>query len=164
MKKSVFVVVLAMVLLGLLFTTGCKKIELDGLEWYLVEGSGSYSSLDNTSSLKINAWVSIGQPNIASGDPLKASLVLWQIILNNGQVLSQELNNENFRSVLGNVYASVSSWQEDWLWIQLEVPSQDGDLFNGIDPDEMQMQILVEDSEGNTYSLVTAAAFEFTRN
>lgn len=164
MKKIVFVVVLTLALVGVLSTTGCKKVELDGLEFFLVEGSGSYSSLDNTSTLKINTRISINQSDITENEPLKASLLLWQIVLiTPDNTLSLELTNDNYRSVLGNVFASISNWQEDWLWIELEVPSVDGDLFKGVDPEQMQLSLLVEDNEGNTYTLGVAAQFEFTR-
>ena len=164
MKKTIYVVVILLIFVLLLgFTSGCKKIEIDEFTWELVEGSGSYSSQTNTSSLRLNGILTIVQPRIAY-EPLKANILDWRYFLMEGEAPVVTIDPFRFASVFGDILPSLSGWQEDALWVQIQVDSIDGDIFNGSTPDVMEISLAIEDEKGNLYNMIARAPFEFTRN
>ena len=164
MKKTIYVVVILLIFVLLLgFTSGCKKVEIDEFTWELVEGSGSYSSQTNTSSLRLNGKLTIVQPRIAY-EPLKANILDWRYYLMEGEVPVVAIHPFNLGSIFGDILPSLSGWQEDELWVQIQVDSIDGDIFNGSTPDVMEISLAIEDEKGNFYNMVARAPFEFTRN
>ncbi|NIM15767.1 MAG: hypothetical protein GTO45_27510 [Candidatus Aminicenantes bacterium] len=164
MKKTIYVVVFLLIFVLLLgFTSGCKKVEIDEFTWELVEGSGSYSSQTNTSSLKLSGILSIVQPRIAY-EPLKANILDWRYYLLEGEAPVVAIHPFNYASIFGDIFPSISGWQEDFLWVQIQVETIDGDIFNGATPDVMEISLAIEDEKGNLYNMVARAPFEFTRD
>jgi hypothetical protein len=164
MKKAIYVVAILPIFVLLVgFTSGCKKIEIDEFTWELVEGSGSYLSQSNTSSLKLTGILTIVQPRIAY-EPLKANILDWRYYLLEGEAPVVAIHPFNFASLFGDTIPSISGWQENSLWIQIQVEAIDGDIFNGSTPDVMEISLAIEDEKGNLYNMTARAPFEFTRN
>lgn len=164
MKKIIYVVVILLIFVLLLgFTSGCKKVEIDEFTWEVVEGSGSYSSQTNTSSLRLNGILTIVQPRIAL-EPLKANILDWRYYLMEGEIPVVAIHPFNFVSIFGDFLPGISGWQEDLLWVQIQVDAIDGDIFNGSTPDVLEISLAIEDEKGNLYNMIARAPFEFTRD
>ncbi len=164
MKKTIDVIVLFLIFILVLgFTGGCKKAEIEEFTWELVEGSGSYASQTNTSSLKLVGVLSIVQPRIAY-EPLKANIFDWRYFLLVGEAPVMAIHPLNFTTLFGDTFPGISGWQEDYLWLQIQVNNIAGDIFDGATPDVMEISLAIEDEKGNLYNMTARATFEFTRN
>jgi hypothetical protein len=162
MKKTLYVVIFVLILM-LVFTTGCKKLKFENWSWYLVEGNGSYSSQNNTSSIKLSSFLTIEQPRIVY-EYMKANIRDWQYVLYEGDAIVGVITPTNYVALLGDNFPGISGWQDDYLWVQIQVNGLDGDLFNGSNPDTMSIVLIIEDEKNNFYQVSAMAPFAFTRD
>ncbi|MGE5343833.1 MAG: hypothetical protein ACM3SY_20375 [Candidatus Omnitrophota bacterium] len=153
-------------IIGLLLSiTGCKKIKLEDVSWILLDGSGTYSSTDNTSSIKLHARIQINQSNIAR-DLVTASIEDWRFTISNGNQTAVILQKSNYHQILGkNVYLDISGTATDFLWLNIEsiIPIS-GDIFNGVSPITVTSEMLLVDDNGNTITVENTGTFQMTKN
>ena len=162
MKKSILILILVSVLL--VFTTSCDKAGIQ-VAVELLEGSGSYSQQDDTSTIRLVGWVNFDQSNIVK-DELLAAVAGWQFTIREGSQITLIINNENYFTVLGNIFINFSSGLHlGSLYVIIELPAPlAGDIYNGGNPDAVDMKMFVVDENGNGYEVDGSADFQFTRN
>jgi hypothetical protein len=113
--------------------------------------------------LKLAGVLSIVQPRIAY-EPLKANIFDWRYYLLVGEAPVVAIHPLNFTSIFGDIFPGISGWQEDFLWVQIQVDNIAGDIFDGAAPDVMEISLAIEDEKGDLYNMTARAPFEFTRN
>jgi len=162
MKKSILILIFVSILL--VFNTSCSKAEIQ-LAVELLEGSGSYSQQDDTSTIRLVASVNLEQSNIVREDML-AAITAWQFTIKEAGQITLIINNENYPLILGDIFINFSSGLHlGSLYVIIELPSSlAGDIFNGGNPDNMEMLMFAVDENGSGYEVTGAADFEFTRN
>jgi len=162
-KRVLWVGFIGMLAIIALMTASCKKTELE-LSWESLWGSGSYSSQNNTSTIQMGGWLKFYQ-NSLNTELVMARLVDWKfLVLEGGRVLF-EVEKGNYNQVIENAFINESSLDDGNLWIYLEaVPAILGDIYNGANPDGLQLQVVVQDEQGVTYDLIGDGTFTFTRN
>ncbi len=161
MKKTLGCVIIIFSLLVL--TTSCKKLEME-FSWEKVAGSGSYSSQSNTSTIIVQGWLRIKQPAIAR-ESLKASLADWEIIVNAGTTPVLTFLKNDHNSAVGDVLLSTSELADLWLYVYIETTTpKSGDIYKGLNPDNITVSMKAQDEAGATYTYTTSATFEFTRH
>jgi hypothetical protein len=161
MKKTVSFMI--MIIAMMVFTSSCKKVEL-AFTWAKLEGTGTYSSADDTSTIKVEGWLRIEQSNI-SRTAIVANAVDWQFQVMEGQRIILQLNKDGYHQVLGDVFINTSDLELEFLWVYIETTTpKAGDIFNGANPDTMELAMLVQDDTGNIYEEVARGPFTITRD
>ena len=163
MRKIIlpFIVVAAAALM--VSTTACKKAELD-YSWYSMEGSGFYHSQDNSSSIKLLGFVQIGTPRVAT-EVIYAQIAAWEYVILEGNQVVLDINSSNYYQVLGDLFINQSFQQSDYLWVALQtLTPKSGDIFNGANPDTVDITFWIVDDNGNQSVMNTTVNFEFTRD
>ncbi|MCP5052231.1 MAG: hypothetical protein GY940_34000 [bacterium] len=161
MKKIVSLILIIVALT--IFATSCKKL-VQELTWFKLDGAGAYSSQSDTSTIRVEGWVQIEQSEIAKL-PSQLLIVDWQFLIFEGNQFVLELLKDGYYSLLGDVFLNTSSLEFEFLWVYLETTTpKTGDLFNGFNPDTMQLTLIVQDADGNTYQLEAQTNFQFTRD
>lgn len=169
MKKTVFIL---LILILLVFSTGCKD-PLLSFEWYLFEAEGSYSAAENQSYLKLNGWVKPVQSTVNINpsyalDPSDfqlAKVSYWEYLILENETIVLRLTDGNISQVLNNIFTNVSTVEQpDYLWVIIEsqIPIEN-DIFNGMNPDTVQLRVGINDSDGNVYVVEKSVSFNFTR-
>lgn len=166
------IIYLVIILAVATLSQGCKDPALD-YQWFLVEGQGSYNSDSNTSGLKLNAWLKISQSSVninpnSSADITHfqyASVASWSFRLFQGEELVFEVSSVDIGRVLGDIFINIAKDQYDYLWVAIEsqVPLE-GDVFNGMNPDRLEVSIGVYDDSGSGDILTGSSSFAFSRN
>lgn len=160
------------IFLAAVFTQSCKDPSLD-FEWFLFEAEGAYSAEDNTSYLKLNAWVEINQSSVnmnpsSSVDAthfMYASIARWRYRVYSGDQLVFEISQYNIENLFGDILLNVALEQIDYLWVAIESEKPiEGDVFNGMNPDSVEVEMLIYDDDGNSYSILRTTPFTFSRN
>lgn len=156
-----FIAIVAAVLL--LSTTACKGPVLD-IEWYELGGSGTYNSLDNTSTIKLFGGVELTVPNVAT-NPMWGKIEAWEFIVAEGDVIVLYINSETSYAVLGDYTLDKSEENSGFLWIEIEtmIP-RTGDMYNGANPDTVHLTLWIVDDSDNLYTMNAAASFQLTRD
>ncbi|MCP4147079.1 MAG: hypothetical protein GY757_04950 [bacterium] len=146
----------------LLFSTACKKAKLE-YSSYLLDGNGTYSAADNTTTISLRCTIELVQPNILK-EALQASLVDWAFELKQGDVSVLNVNDKNYFNALGPVFLRTSSLEDQYLFVMVEssVPIE-GDLFSGNTPDTIIFYGWLEDENGNLAQVVYTGSFSATR-
>jgi len=161
------------IVLSLFFIQGCKGPTLD-FEWFQFDGEGSYSSDSSTSFLELNAWVKINQSSVninpaGSNDATHfqtASVINWEFRIYAGDQLVLYISERNIQYFPGDeILLNVAEDQYDYQWVAIlsENPVP-GDLFNGLNPDRVEVEMSIYDSDGNGYFVSNSAPFLFNRN
>jgi hypothetical protein len=163
MKKIrlLFIAILAAALL--FFTTACKGPVLD-ITWNKLEGSGTYHSLDNTSTIKLTGRVELSIPNVAT-ETMWGKITDWEYVISEGDTIVLDINSENSYAVLGDYTLDKSEESITFLWINIEtVIPRTGDIYNGATPDMVTLSLWIIDNNGNQYALGAEAPFHLTRD
>ncbi len=164
--------IIIIIFLITIFTQSCKDPSLD-FEWFLFEADGAYSAEDNTSYLRLNAWVEINQSSVninpsSSFDPthfMYASVTNWSYRVYSGDQLVFEITRFNIKQLFGDIHLNVALDQIDYLWVAIESESPlEGDIFSGMNPDSVEVEMLIYDDSGGNYSISRKIPFAFTRN
>ena len=162
MRKSILILVFVVSFL-LVFNSSCGKTEIE-LEWDLLEGNGSYSQQDDTSSIRLIGMLHFNQSRIVT-DSLQAGISYWSFVVKEGEDLVFDLNISTYPLIIGDVFINQSGVEPLSLWVYIEPPNPiPGDIFNGRNPDNVEMYVQVIDENGTTYEGAITATFEFTRN
>lgn len=155
-----------------LFFQSCKNPVLD-FEWYLFEADGNYSSENDSSYLKLNAWVEINQSSVNTNPSnpadtrhfMYASVANWSFRVYSGEQLVFEITNYNIESLFGDIFFNVAENQIDYLWVAIESETPlSGDIFNGLNPDTVEFEMTISDDAGGGYSVLKSVPFIFNRN
>ncbi len=164
MKRRILWVI-PVVIAILIFSTACQKMTLDKITWTKLEGSGSYSSITQASSFKLEGKVSLVQSNIAL-DYLSASIDFWRYTLFAGTTAILVIDTDNYHDILGtNIFLDISGQTTNNLWINIQSNAPiNGDLFYGLNPDKVILEMSITDNKGTNYITSNSAAFQFTRN
>jgi hypothetical protein len=163
MKKIrlLFIAIVAAVLL--LSTTACKSPVLD-ITWYELEGSGTYNSLDNTSTIKLTGSVELTIPNVAT-KPIEGRIEQWEYIISEGATIVLYINSSISYEVLGDYTLNESEENSGFLWLEIEtVIPRSGDMYNGANPDTVTLTLWIVDNNDNQYTVGSAAPFQLTRD
>lgn len=164
--------IIIIIFLTVIFTQSCKDPSLD-FEWFLFEAEGTYSAEDNTSFIKLNAWVEINQSSVninpsSSVDAthfMYASIARWYYRVYSGDQLVFEITQYNIENLFGDILLNVAIDQMDYLWVAIESENPiEGDIFNGLNPDSVEVEMIILDDSGNTYSVIQTIPFTFSRN
>ena len=164
--------IIIIIFLITIFTQSCKDPSLD-FEWFLFEAEGSYSAEDNTSYLKLNAWVEINQSSVnmnpsSSFDStyfMYASVANWSYRVYSGDQLVFEITRFNIEHLFGDIHLNVALDRMDYLWVAIESESPlEGDIFNGMNPDSVEVEMTIYDDGGGSYSVLNTIPFTFSRN
>lgn len=147
----------------MIFTTSCKDSGIEFV-WEGLEGSGSYSSDTNTSTLVLSGLVRYSQQRVSS-NYLFAKLDQWLFILRDGDDMVMTVNDTNYQDLLDGLFVNISGMEEEYVYVYIEtrIPMT-GDIFNGRNPDSVELQMLVYDDHNNQYTLTSTAQFQFERN
>jgi hypothetical protein len=161
MKKAVSFILIVVVMV--LFTTSCKKAELE-FTWNKVEGVGVYSSADDTSTIKLEGWLRINQPSIIK-TPFQVSIVDWAYYVAEGDTIVLELLKDGYHSVIGDVFINTSEQTFDWLYVYIETTTpKAGNIYKGMSPNSLLLTFIIQDDQGNFYEQSVSAPFSFTTN
>lgn len=162
MRKSILILVFVVSVL-LMFNTSCDKVGVE-IVLDILEGSGSYSQQDDTSTIRLIGWASFSQSRI-SKETVWASISYWQFQIKVGNQTMLIIDGTNYPLVVGDIFINVSGLESSRLWVYIEPPSPiPGDIFNGYNPDTIDMIMQVVDENGNSYDVTGTADFEFTRS
>jgi hypothetical protein len=162
MKKIrlLFIAVTAAVLL--LATTACKNPVLD-ITWFELKGSGTYNSVDNTSTIKLSGGVELNIPNVST-ELMTAEIDQWEFIISEGPSIVLYINSNISYEVLGDYTFYKSRENSNFLLLEIEtVIPRAGDMYNGANPDTVSLTLWIVDNDDNVYELSAAAPFELTR-
>ncbi len=172
MKNTLKITKYIFILLVIIILQSCKSPSLN-FEWFLFEAEGSYSSGTITSYLKLNAWVKINQStiNINPASPLdttdftNASVDNWRFLIYEGKNLVMEVNKQNLDLNFDGIYKNVAIDRNDYLYVAIvsETPLP-GDIFKGMNPDSVIVEMSLFDKSGNTYFVTNSVSFNFQRN
>ena len=163
MKKIILPVIVMVVAALLLSTTACKGPLLD-ISWYELSGSGTYNSVDNTSTIKLTGVVELNIPNVAT-DPMWGKIDSWEFIIAEGANIILYINSDISYEVLGDYTLDKSEESSTFLWLDIEtVIPRSGDMYNGTNPDAMSLTLLIVDNDNNIYTLTAGAPFQLTRD
>ena len=147
----------------LLSTTACKSPVLD-ITFSELEGSGTYNSLDNTSTIKLFGSVSYEVPNVAV-KPIWAKIEAWEYIISEGGNIVLYIHSEISYEVLGDYTLNKSEENSGFLWLDIEtVIPRTGDMYNGANPDTVMLTLWITDDNDNSYTVGSAAPFQLTRD
>lgn len=169
MSKSIKI--FGIIFITAFFNHSCKKPTLD-FNWFLFEAMGSYSAGDNTSYIKLNAWVEINQSSVNINQNRAtdathfqvASVVNWSYRVYSGDQLVFEVTDFSFSKMFGDIHLNVATEQIDYLWVAIEselpIP---GDIFSGMNPDRVEVEMSIYDNDSNAYFVSNSAPFIFSR-
>jgi len=162
--KKIRLLFIAIVAAALLFsTTACKGPVLD-ITWNKLEGSGTYHSLDNTSTIKLSGRVELSIPNVAT-DPMWGEISDWEYIITEGSTIVLYINSEISYAVLGDYTLDQSEENSNFLWLNIEtVIPRTGDMYNGANPDTVTLTLWIVDNDGNSYTLGASSPFQLARD
>ncbi|MGD2085290.1 MAG: hypothetical protein PVH61_03815 [Candidatus Aminicenantes bacterium] len=162
MRKIRVLVITTLTAVLLLSTTACKRPVLE-ITWNELAGSGTYNSLDNTSTIKLSGSVALTIPTVAT-DAIRGEISAWEFIISEGEVIVLYINSDLSYEVLGDYTLDQSEERSDFLWIDIEtVIPRTGDMYNGANPDTVSLTLWIEDDSDNTYTMRAAAPFQLTR-
>jgi len=171
-KMSKITKIIIIIFLTTIFAQSCKDPSLD-FEWFLFEAEGNYSTENNTSYLKLNAWVEINQSSIninpsSSVDStyfMYASVANWSYRVYSGDQLVFEITRFSIEQILGDIHLNVAIDQMDYLWVAIESENPiEGDIFNGMIPDSVEVEMIIYDDSGGSYTVKRTTPFTFSRN
>jgi len=163
MKKLVSVTFTIITIILMLATVSCKKSEAEFI-WSKLEGSGSYSSTDNTSTIKLSGWIMAQQPEVRV-QPLQLFLADWQYLVMEGSTVVINVKKDGVTQIFGDVTMSATEISYDFIWVEIETKTpKDGDIFSGHNPDALQFEVIIQDDSGNFYTMAAATSFQFERN
>ena len=163
MKKIRLLVIVTVAAALLLSTTACKNPVLD-ITWYELEGSGTYNSLDNTSTIKLTGVVELNIPNVAT-QPMWGKIYEWEYIISEGATIVLYIHSSISYEVLGDYTLDKSEENSNFLWLEIEtVIPRSGDMYNGANPDSVTLTLGIVDSDDNIYTMNAAAPFQLTRD
>jgi len=163
MKKIRLLFIAIVAVAMLFFTTACKGPVLD-ITWNKLEGSGTYHSLDNTSTIKLTGRVELSIPNVAT-DTMWGKITDWEYVISDGTTIVLDINSENSYEVLGDYTLDKSEENLYFLWLNIEtVIPRTGDIYNGATPDMVTLSLWIIDNNGNQYVLGAQAPFHLTRD
>lgn len=147
----------------LLSTTACKKAEID-ITWYELSGSGTYHSLDNTSTIKLAGKVELKIPSVAT-EPMWGKIYYWEYIISEGPNIVLYITSDFSFEVLGDYTLDKSEENYYFLWINIEtVIPRTGDIYNGANPDTVWLNLEIVDNNDNFYTMAGSAPFQLTRD
>ena len=147
----------------LLSTTACKNPVIE-MTWYELSGSGTYHSLDDTSTIKLTGKVELNIPNVVT-EPLWGRITYWEYIVSEGANIVLYINSYNSYEVLGDYTLDRSEGGVDFLWINIEtVIPRTGDIYNGANPDTVWLTFEVLDNNNEYYTTSASAPFQLTRD
>lgn len=162
MKKIRLLFIAVTVAALMLVTTACKNPVLD-ITWSELEGSGTYNSIDNTSTIKLSGVVELNIPNVAT-EPISAKIDQWEYIISEGASIVLYIHSAISYEVLGDYTLDESGESSTFLWLKIEtVIPRTGDIYNGANPDTVSLTLEIVDSDDNVYQLSAAASFQLTR-
>lgn len=162
MKKIILPVIVIVVVALLLSTTACKGPLLD-ISWYELSGSGTYNSLDNTSTIKLTGSVELTVPNVAT-EPIVGRIEEWEYIISEGANIVLYIHSSISYEVLGDYTLDKSEENRTFLWLDIEtVIPRSGDMYNGANPDTVRLTLWIVDNNDNVYTVNAAAPFQLTR-
>ncbi|MCK5220674.1 MAG: hypothetical protein KAR14_03770, partial [Candidatus Aminicenantes bacterium] len=65
----------------------------------------------------------------------------------------------------GDIHLNVALDRMDYLWVAIESESPlEGDIFNGMNPDSVEVEMTIYDDGGGSYSVLNTIPFTFSRN
>jgi len=161
MKKIRLLFIAVMSVALLLVTTACKNPVLD-ITWYELKGSGTYNSVDNTSTIKLSGGVELNIPNVST-ELMTAEIEQWEFMISEGPSIVLYINSSISYEVLGD-YTLKEDGDSTFLRLGIEtVIPRAGDIYNGANPDTVSLTLWVVDNNDNVYELSAAAPFELTR-
>jgi hypothetical protein len=147
----------------LLSTTACKNPVIE-MTWDELSGSGTYHSLDNTSTVKLFGKVELNIPNVVT-EPLWGQITYWEYAVSEGANIVLYINSVNSYEVLGDYTLDKSEGGTDFLWIGIEtVIPRTCDIYNGANPDTVWLTLEIYDNNNNYYSISGSAPFQLTRD
>ncbi len=164
--------IIIVIFLITIFSQSCKDPSLD-FEWFLLEAEGNYSTENNSSYLKLNSWVEINQSSVninpsSSVDAtyfMYASVVNWSYRVYSGDQLVFEVTRFSIEQLFGDILLNVATDQMDYLWVVIESETPlKGDIFNGLNPDSVEIEMTISDDSGGGYSVINTIPFTFNRN
>lgn len=170
MLKTIKIILI--ISLTLFVLQGCKDPTMD-FEWFQFDAEGAYSSETGTSHLELNAWVRINQSSVNmspsnSADSThfqSATVVNWAYTIYAGEQVVAEIASNNISLQFDEIHLNVAKDQIDYLWVAiLSINPLSGDIFNGLDPDRVEVEMSIYDSDGNAYFVSNSVPFLFTRN
>lgn len=147
----------------LLSTTACKSPVLD-MTWFKLEGSGTYHSVDNTSTIKLYGEVKLFIPNVAA-DPMWGKISDWECIITEGPNIVLYIRSSISYAVLGDYTLDKSEENSNFLWLDIEtVIPRTGDMYKGANPDTVSLKLWIVDNDNNMYEMAASAPFQLTRD
>ena len=147
----------------LLSTTACKSPVLD-MTWFKLEGSGTYHSVDSTSTIKLYGEVNLIVPNVAT-DPMWGKIYDWEYIISEGPNIVLYIKSAISYEVLGDYTLDKSEDDSDFLWLDIEtVIPRTGDMYKGANPDTVWLTLWIVDNDNNLYTMNASAPFQLTRD
>ncbi len=163
MRKIRLSVIAFAVVALLLSTTACKGPVLD-MNWFKLEGSGTYHSVDNTSTIKLSGEVKLFVPNVAT-DEMWGKISDWEYIITEGPNVVLYIRSSISYAVLGDYTLDKSEENSNSLWLDIEtVIPRTGDMYNGANPDTVWLTLWIEDNDNNFYTMAASAPFQLTRD
>ncbi len=166
MRKTLIILFVVMViLLFSLGTASCKKMNFkeDELVLVMLQGSGSYNSKTDTSTILLKAKFRITQPAILD-KPVKMNVEKWTYTVYDGNRISLQVSSSDYKTYLGPIDANVSGWNENEIWVYLENKEIVGDLYFNTNPGVVIFSIRLADERNNYYAVEYGTNFTFTRN
>lgn len=170
MYKTIKTILL--IALSLFVLQGCKTPTMD-FEWFQFDAEGAYSSESGTSHIELNAWVKINQSSVninpgSSTDAThfqSATVVNWVYTIYEGEQVVAEISDNNISLQFEEIHLNVAEDQIDYLWVAiLSTNPVPGDIFNGYNPDRVEVGMSIYDSDGNAYFVTNSAPFIFNRD
>ena len=163
MRKIRLLFIAMVVATLLLFTTACKNPEIE-MTWYDLSGSGTFHSVDNTSTIKLSGKVELNIPNVAT-DPMWGKITDWEYVITEGSTIVLYINSDISYLVLGDYTLDKSEENSNFLWIDIEtVIPRTGDIYNGANPDTVWLTLWITDNDNNSYTMAGSAPFQLTRD
>lgn len=159
--RSLFI---AMVVTALLLsTTACKGPVLD-IAWSELSGSGTYHSLDNTSTINLSGSVDLNIPNVAT-NPMWGKISYWEYIISEGPNIVLYLTSDLSYGVIGDYTLDESEENSNSLWLNIKtmIP-RTGDIYKGANPDTVSLTLEIMDNDNNYYTMSASAPFQLTRD
>ena len=162
MKKITLPVIVIAAVVLLLSTTACKNPALD-ISFSELQGSGTYNSVDNTSTIKLSGEVQLTIPRVAT-EPMWAEIDSWEFIVSEGATIVLYINSDISYEILGDYTLDQSEKNSNILWLDIEtmIPRA-GDMYLGANPDQVTLTLWIVDNNGEYYTVGAAAPFQLTR-
>ena len=147
----------------LLSTTACKSPEFD-MTWVELSGSGTYHSIDNTSTIQLFGSVQLIIPNVAT-ELMWGKIDAWEFYISEGSNIVLYINSDISYEVLGDYTLDKSEENYFLLWIDIKTTiPRTGDIYNGANPDTVSLSLWITDNDDNQYTMAASAPFQLTRD